>query len=358
MKVLLLSRYGYLGASSRYRSYQYLPFLRQQGFEIKVAPLLDDNYIQKLYSGQRSSLFRIAFAYLKRISNLMSCRNYDLIWIEKEAFPWIIGSIEAMLLQSNIPYIVDYDDATFHRYDQHNSPLVRRLLGRKIDRIMSNAALVIVGNDYLAERASSAGANRIEILPTVVDLARYPITPYPKNSTFVIGWIGSPLRASAYFKAIQPALKEICKDGSARVVAIGAGKMELEEVPLEIRPWSEATEVSDMQQFNVGIMPLTDTPFEKGKCGLKLIQYMACARPAIGSPVGVNQKIIDSGINGFVANSTEEWFTALQKLKNEPEVAQQMGVAGRSIVEEKYSLKIAVPKLVELLLQSAKRSVV
>lgn len=354
MKVLLLSRYGYLGASSRYRFYQYLPFLHQQGFEVNVCSLLNDQYIQKLYVGRRSSL-SIAFAYLQRLFQLITAQNYDLIWLEKEAFPWIPSLLESLLLKSKIPYVVDYDDATFHRYDQHTSPVVRQLLGQKIDRVMSQAALVIVGNSYLAARAKAAGANHVEILPTVVDLVRYPVSPYPKQR-FTIGWIGSPLKASAYFEAIQSALREICKDGSAQVVAIGAGTMELAGVPVVVKPWNEATEVSDMQQFNVGIMPLTDTPFERGKCGFKLIQYMACARPAIGSPVGINQKIIQHGVNGYTASTPEEWIDALQKIKADPELAQRMGVEGRTLVEKAYCLQVVAPKLAELLLQAAHRA--
>lgn len=352
MKILLLSRYDNLGASSRYRCHQYLPYLQQQGLEITVAPLLDNNYIKNRYLERHSSLSSmasIAVAYEQRISLLLESKKYDLIWLEKEAFPWFPAWLESLLFKSGIPYVVDYDDAVFHRYDQHSSGVVRWLLGQKIDRVMRDATLVIAGNNYLANRAIQAGAKRVEILPTVVNLERYPLPHPSENAIFTIGWIGSPLKSYTYLKQIYPALREICIDGSARVVAVGAAAIKLEDVPLQIIHWSEATEVEEMQKFDVGIMPLTDTPFERGKCGFKLIQYMASTLPVIGSPVGVNDEIIEHGVNGFKANNTEEWIEGLQRLKSNRDLRKSMALVGRKIVEEKYSLQITAPKLCQLL---------
>jgi glycosyltransferase involved in cell wall biosynthesis len=348
MKILLLGRYSDLGASSRYRFYQYLPYLREQGFDITVSPFLDNAYIQRRYSGQRTSLLKVVLTYGQRISSLLQSDRYDLIWLEKEALPWIPPWLESLLYKSRVPYLVDYDDAIFHQYDQHPSSLIRSLLGKKIDRVMHKAAMVIAGNDYLATHAYQSGAKKVEVLPTVIDLERYPLVARSENEVFTIGWIGSPMTCG-YLKEIQPALQKVCRDGKARVVAIGAKGLELEDVPLEIKPWSEATEVQNIQQFDVGIMPLSDSPFEWGKCGLKLIQYMGCACPVIGSPIGVNQKIIEPGINGFQASCQEEWVEAFQTLKNDPMLRKRMGEAGRVKVEEQYSLQAIAPKLAQLL---------
>jgi glycosyltransferase involved in cell wall biosynthesis len=279
----------------------------------------------------------------------LKSQKYDLIWLEKEALPWLPAWLELLLLRGRTPYVVDYDDAVFHRYDQHSASVVRWLLGQKIDRVMRNARLVIAGNDYLANRATQAGAKWVEILPTVVDLDRYPLSKAPQNEVFTIGWIGTPLKFFNYIKELAPVLKEICRDGGAKVVAIGAKETNIEDIPLEIKPWSEATEVKEMQQFDVGIMPLTDTPFERGKCGFKLIQYMASSRPVIGSPVGVNAEIIEQGINGFHASSQAEWLQAFQKLKNDRYLRESMGLAGRKLVEDKYNIKITAPRLLQLL---------
>lgn len=348
MHLLLLTRYGPLGSASRVRFYQYLPYLQAHGLKITVSPLLADEYVQRLYTGKRQSLTFLARAYLTRLRALLTAQKFDLIWLEKEALPWLPASLENAL--TRVPIVVDYDDAVFHRYDLHSNPLVRASLGRKIDAVMRHAALVIAGNDYLATRAQNAGANHIEILPSVVDITRHQPTNQPNNqpSPLTIGWIGAPVTAP-YLHAIQPALAEICTESDTRVILVGSGPLSLPNVPLAIRPWTEATEVENIQQFDVGLMPLPDEPFERGKCGYKLIQYMACALPVIASPVGVNQTIVEPGINGFLATTPEDWVKALRTLQQNPTLRRQMGLAGRQKVEEFYSLQANAPKLRKLL---------
>lgn len=348
MKILLLSRYDYSGASSRYRTYQYLPYLQQYGFEITVAPLFDGDYIKDLYTGCRKNILNILVAYGKRVDLMLRSKYFDLIWIEKEALPWLPNWVEHGLGLSRVPYIVDYDDAIFHRYDQHKFKLVRMFLGRKIDRIMKQAVLVVAGNDYLAGRARNAGSKRIKVLPTVIDIEKYQVTTQPNNNSFVVGWIGSP-STSGYLTLVASALKEICKQGDVRVVLVGAGKVDLPDVPVQYVSWSETTEVKEIQHFDVGIMPLPDKPWERGKCGFKLIQYMACSRPVVGSPVGVNCKIIEHGVNGYQALTNDDWIQALLMLKANKELRQRMGEAGRKLVETEYSLQVTAPQLAEIL---------
>jgi glycosyltransferase involved in cell wall biosynthesis len=353
VKVLVLSRHDRLGAGSRYRMFQYLPYLQQQGFETTVVSLLDDDYLSGRYAGTRANPVRLARAYARRCAALLTSQRYDLIWLQREALPWTPGWVESFLGRLGAPYVVDYDDAVFHVYDRHPSPMVRGLLGKKIDRIMRGAALVIVGNQYLADHARSAGAHRIEILPTVVDLTRYPPVPHPANDVFTIGWIGTPLTAR-YLDRVYPALKEVCADNQARLVAVGAGGLDWPDVPVEVRAWSEATEVAALQEFDVGIMPLPDTPFERGKCGLKLIQYLACSRPVVASPVGMNATLVTDGANGYLATGHEEWANALRALQRDRIQRFRMGEAGRALVEAQFSLDSAAPRLAELL-RSARR---
>ena len=349
IKILLLSRYENLGASSRYRSYQYIPYLRKEGIEIKAAPIFDNDYIKDLYTGRKKNLLKVLKAYVKRIINLYRVRDFDLIWIEKEALPWFPAWIEHKLGLSKATYIVDYDDAIFHRYDQHHFKLIRWILGKKIDRIMQYATLVLVGNEYLFERAKKAGAKRVELLPTVIDLEKYPTNSFNNNEIFTIGWIGSPV-TSHYLKLVMPALEEFYKKNTARIVLIGANKEKLTNIPVEYVSWSEETEIKEIQKFDVGIMPLPDNAWERGKCGFKLIQYMACGLPVVGVPVGVNAKIIKHGINGYQASNTNEWVWALQKLKGDQELRQKMGSAGRKIVEKEYCLQVTAPRLRDLII--------
>jgi len=348
MKILSLNRYESLGASSRVRFYQYLPYLKDQGIDVTVSPLLGDNYIENLYAGKPKQLGSLFKSYLRRIACLLKSKRFDLIWIEKELLPWFPAWGEKALFCLGVPYVIDYDDAIFHRYNLHPNFLVRTLLGPKIETVMRHASLVIVGNDYLLDYARKAGAVRVEYLPSVIDLNRYSLIVPAKNGTFCIGWIGSPV-TSHYLRLVEPALQQLCKDGSSRLVLVGSGKIGLNGIPMEVHAWSEETENADIQGFDVGIMPLPDDPWERGKCGYKLIQYMGSCTPVIASPVGVNQQIIDNGVNGFLANTQSEWIHALETLRANKSLRQSMGKAGRKKVEARYCLQVVAPRLVSLL---------
>jgi glycosyltransferase involved in cell wall biosynthesis len=356
MKVLALTRYGRLGASSRLRFYQYVPRLEQRGIVVTVAELSPDRYVARLYAGRRPSVASIAWDYVRRVRSLASIRRYDLLWIEKELFPGAPALVERLLSGLGIPYVVDYDDATFHRYDRSSNPLLRHLWPRKIDAVMRGAALVITGNRYLAERARSAGARRVEILATVVDPGRYPVRPQPAREPFTVGWMGTPV-TQRYLTPVAAALAGAMAEGD-RVRLVGADRVP-EEFPagmVELRPWAEETEAHDILSFDVGIMPLDDTEWERGKCGYKLLQYMAAGRPVIASPVGVNSEIVEPDVTGILAGTPEEWRSALTRLRDDPALRARMGEAGRRRVEAAYSLNLAEPRLRALLESASTRA--
>ncbi|WP_448208335.1 glycosyltransferase family 4 protein [Azospirillum sp. sgz302134] len=325
---------------------------------VSVAPLLPDSYLEALYNGRPRPLHCIATAYARRIVRIMEARHFDLMWIEKELLPWLPYGAERWFLESAPPYIVDFDDAWFHHYDRSRWPLVRRLLGRKLDRVMSRAALVTVGNAYLAGRAESAGARSIEILPTVVDLNRYTASPSPDGAERdgaerdgappVIGWIGSPI-TDHYLSLIADPLRRMVEGKDARICLVGATPGALGGVACDRHPWREDTETRHIAAFDIGIMPLDDTPWERGKCGYKLIQYMACGKPVVASPVGVNRDIVEHGVNGFLAESRQDWMDALRRLAADPDLRRRLGAAGRAKVERSYSLSGIAPRLIHLL---------
>ena len=284
---------------------------------------------------------------------MMFVRKFDLIWIEKELLPGFPCWFEKLLLKSDIPYVVDYDDATFHRYDMHRHWLVRKLLGNKIKWVMKSAAMVVTGNQYLAGYAAAAGAGHVVILPTVVDLNRYPEIDFQERQTFTIGWIGSPDNTS-YLSIINEALTEICqKDKRIKVVLVGAGPAEF-SFPFELIPWSEDTEAAMVQSFDVGIMPLPDEPWTRGKCGYKLIQYMACSKPVIASRVADKLGIIQPGINGYLADDKSEWTDVVFNLIAHPHLCRELGKKGRKKVEDYYSVQANISKLAGLLQKAAK----
>lgn len=349
-RVLFLTKYARNGASSRYRTYQYLPWFEQAGIQSQVMPLFDQAYLMHRYQSGHGHFRDMLRALLHRLAALIKARRFELVVVEKEVLPYFPALPERWLEWLGTPYLVDYDDALFHQYDQHKNKWVRRLLGQKIARVMRGAHRVTVGNEYLADYARRAGATRIEIIPTVIDLTRYPPPDFsrPAHQALIIGWIGSPSTAK-YLQAIAPALAQVCADGKSRVQLIGSGPVSLPGVPLEVLAWDEVTEIDRLRQFDVGIMPLPDEPWERGKCGFKLIQYMACGLPVVASPVGVNREIVEPGINGFLADTTEQWIQALRTLLLDAALRHRLGRAGRSKVEDHYSLQVTAPRLIDLI---------
>lgn len=358
MRILLMTRYGAKGASSRYRSLQYLAFLEQQGFQVDVHSLMDDEYLTNLYAGRRVNRKRMLRTFLSRALKLSRSRSYDLLWIEKELMPYIPAGIENLLRSHRVPFIVDFDDAIFHGYDQHQSLLVRKLLGGKIKNIVKHSSIVIAGNPYLAESLLKAGAPQVEILPSVVDLEKYKMKDHTDGRSGVptVGWIGTPMTAR-YLAIVEDAISDAAQKSPIKVLTIGISNMDVPKmnVAVETTPWSERTEVASLLQVDIGIMPLTDDPWARGKSGLKLIQYMACGLPVIASPVGVNRDIVEHGVNGYLCRTQEEWTDAIVSLSTDRELRSRLGSAGRRKVEEKYSLRSAAPRLASILKSAARR---
>lgn len=366
----MLPRYGRLGASSRLRLYQYLPWLNAARLRVDAAPLFGDGYVRALQQGRRPAL-EVLRAWTGRLSALLRQGAYDLVWLEKDALPWLPAALEQRLLGGRTPYVLDYDDAVFHGYDQHPRALVRRLLGDKHPRLMRGAAMVLCGNDYLADFARRAGAQRVELLPTAVDLRRYAPGDAPGDeprdvpgegaapaagdvrgdSPPRVGWIGQRATA-AYLLPCKALFERLQRQERARFVAVGVDAAAL-GLPMESVAWSEQTEVRSIAGFDVGIMPLADGPFERGKCGYKLIQYMACGLPVVASPVGVNRAIVEHGVNGFLAETPQQWEQALQALLGDAALRRRMGQAGRRKVERHYSVQVTGPRLAALLGEAA-----
>jgi glycosyltransferase involved in cell wall biosynthesis len=288
-----------------------------------------------------------------RLGALMRQRHYDLLWIEYELLPYAPAFVERLLVAGGPPYVVEYDDAVFHRYDQHRSALVRRLLGTKIDRVMRGAAVVVAGNAYLAARAAAAGAREIVSIPSVVDLDRYPAAPPPVATPPVIGWLGS-LSTAPSLAVVDGALSRVCAGGRARVVLVGAGPgAERRPYPCESRPWVDGREAAEIATFDVGIMPLADDPWSRGKCGYKLIQYLACGRPAVASPVGMNHEIVVPEVTGLLASTEDEWVAALERLLADAPLRARFGAAGRAHVASRFTLARTAPLVADTLRKAA-----
>lgn len=357
LRALLLPKYTRTAASSRYRILQYIPHLERAGIACSVSSLFDDEYINNLYRRGQRGARSVAVAYLRRLRTLRSVRRFDVALVQHEMFPYIPWRVERAAARLIEPYVQDADDAVFHNYDTSRSRLVRRALGGKICGVVAAAAHVVAGSAYLAEYARGVNES-VTLLPTVVDLDNYPPPASPAQchgDRFTVGWIGSPT-TGPQLREIEFALREFCGRRRARLVVVGSGPLDLDIPSVAFRSWSAETEVSDVSSFDVGIMPLADTPFLRGKCGFKLIQYMACGIPVIASGVGANTAIVRHGVDGLLAGSQEDWLTALEDLYADSTLREAMGRSGRARVEEQYCLQVTAPQMVSILKEAAARN--
>lgn len=355
MRVLALTRYDMLAASTRQRFRLYEPALAEAGIAVSYAPLFGNDHVQRLVSGRRASVAATIGAYAGRLHSLLTAGRFDVLWVHCEIFPYLPGLFERLASWTGKPIIFDYDDAIFHYYDDSRLPIVRRLLGRKLEPIMRTAAACLCGNAYLAQYAARF-CDRSIVLPTVVDTSVYQPAVRPGNGPVVVGWIGSPT-TWRNMQPLLPLLQELTGEGKIRVRAVGAGAGASADSfsGLQFIDWNGASEVADVQAMDIGIMPLLDRPFERGKSGYKLIQYMACGLPVVASPVGVNGDIVRDGENGFLASNSEQWRKALQMLIGDSELRERMGRAGRTRAETDYSLVAQAPRLVDVFREVSRR---
>lgn len=337
-KIIYFTKYTNLGASSRLRSIQYFPLLEEKGYKVLHKPLFSDNYLKALYKGSKMKFVYLIIAYFKRMFDLLELRKNYIIVIEKELFPFIPPFVEIGLRKLGYKYYVDYDDAIFHNYDLSTNPLIKKLLSDKIDRIMNNSYLVFAGNSYLEERAKKAQADQVVILPTVIDNKKYYKIENKNAEEFTIGWIGSP-STFKYIQKLFPVfyqLKE--KYPHLRVNIIGAKQEASTQDFINFIPWQEATEVDELNKFDVGLMPLDLSPWEFGKCSYKLIQYMGCHIAVLASPVGMNNDVVIPDYNGQLAEENE-WYNKIEKYIIDKNLTVLHGNNGRKLIDSKYNLK-------------------
>ncbi|MEQ6343180.1 glycosyltransferase family 4 protein [Vibrio cyclitrophicus] len=329
------------------RFFNYISFLKEHNF--RYSSLFDDKYIDKIYSGQGESILGVFFYYLYRLINVVKvCFNRDvsIVWIEKELFPYIPIPLEIVFNLCGKKVVYDYDDAIFHNYDKFW--LIYKI---KFIFIARSASVIFSGNEYISSFFTGLGAKNIALIPTVVDIIHYDNTNdiTHNNDEFNIVWIGTP-NTQKYLQNLDIAFNKLqTKYSNVRVNLIGASL----SVPLtcryQILDWNSSTEVRDIKKMDVGVMPLPDLKFERGKCGYKIIQYQACKLPVLASPVGVNVDIISHGVNGFLCSSSDDWFKYLEKLLNNRETALRMGLIGYKKINHKYTYQKVSKKISQTL---------
>jgi glycosyltransferase involved in cell wall biosynthesis len=344
LKILGLALYGSQAASTRYRLSQFAPGLKAAGIDLQVSALLGNEYLSKRFSGGGLPLSVMARDALARMQQLRVSDQFDAAIVHLELFPFVPGWVERALLRP--AYVYDMDDAFYLRYTIGAKRLLKPLLGRKFETVLSGAAAITAGNKTLAHYSSQFNRNVTEI-PTVVDVTRYVPRREKKRSVFTVGWIGSPSTAT-YLPWIVEPLARLGEEAPLEFVVIGGKAPKIPNVTVREIEWEEDKEVDLINTFDVGIMPLPDDPWARGKCAFKLIQYMACGVPVVASSVGANVDVVTPDC-GYLVQTSAEWQDALRSLRDDPALRGRMGAAARDRIVEGYSLHKALPRLTEVL---------
>ncbi|HVQ07448.1 MAG TPA: glycosyltransferase family 4 protein [Allosphingosinicella sp.] len=352
MKILALTKYDVRAASTRQRFVQYVPYLSAHGIEVEISPLLGDAYLRNLAQGVSTSRAGILPRYLGRARRLLR-KDFDLLWVQYDVFPYLPSLFERLAGLGGKPIVCDFDDAIFHLYDQHKRALVRRFLGSKLAPLLSRAAACICGNAYLQAYAARWCPNSV-VIPTVVDTERYLPAPRKadRQARPVVGWIGSPT-TWANVEPLLPTILPLLAELNADFHVVGAGPAARGIAGVTAIEWAEDREIAAVQAMDIGIMPLLDRPFQRGKCGYKLIQYMACGLAVVASPIGVNRTIVEDGATGLLADGPGDWARALRRLIADPELRRRMGAEGRRRAVAHYSLASQQGILLETLRAAA-----
>ena len=353
IKVLALSPIPEEGAGCRFRVSQYIPYLRAAGFEVTISAFYTPAFFKVVYRrghyAKKAAMFVLQTA--RRLRELLSVTEYDLVLLYREAIPLGPPLLERMIAARGIPIVYDFDDAIFlPNVSEANKAISFLKNPGRVATILRLSSEVVVGNNFLAEYARRH-SDSVTVIPTAVDTSRF--VPRPPDAVprqqLVVGWIGSPT-TFAYLEALAGVLRDVAARHDFVLKVSGAGRpVDFPGVNVQEVPWSMAEEVRLFNSCDVGVYPLTDDEWSKGKCGFKAIQCMACGVPVVAAAVGVNREIIEDGRNSFLASTPGEWVEKLGRLLSDAGLRHRMAVAGRQTIEQRYSLNVTAPQLASVL---------
>ncbi len=333
----------------RFRIEQWAPVLAAGGVELTYAPFETDELKAVLHTGGSvaAKIGAVSKNMRRRSRELDDIKDFDLVYLFREAAilgpPWF----ERKIAKAGVPIVFDLDDAIFVSYKSPSNGYLSYLkFPTKTAEICSLSAHIMPGNEYLRDYCSKYNQN-LTIIPTTIDTDKYTVIERPDPETVTIGWSGS-FSTVQHLDTIRDVLQELARTENFRLRVIGTPSYKIPGVDTEAMQWRSSTELDDLRAIDIGLMPLPDEDWSRGKCGLKALQYMALGIPTICSPVGVNSTIIKDGENGFLADGTAEWVEKLKLMLHSPGVRRNIGMAGRKTVEDEYSAKVIAPKVLEI----------
>jgi glycosyltransferase involved in cell wall biosynthesis len=356
--IAYFSKASSIGPSSRYRICQFLPYLSAVGMECRIFPLFGPVYYRILEFRNPVARLLVKVVYVggrlvKRSWDLMTLPRVDVVVIEGQLFPYAPAWLERLILRVLPTVVLEFDDAIY----------LTRFHQSKIPALLKSVSESVVGNEVLARYARQY-CSHVSVIPTVVDTRRFtpavgtePSAREDGQRLLRVVWIGLAYNLE-YLDIVVPALRALSEQGLVCFRVICSHPPVLKGVNMEFRPWSMDLEATDLRECHIGIMPLPDTEWARGKCGLKLLQYMACGLATVASPVGVNREIVRDNETGFLAASPSAWYEKLYRLCQDDELRARLGRAGRQRVEGSYSLARWGPLVAEHYLDLARRSAV
>ncbi len=355
MRVLFLIPHPIEAASGRYRVFQYLPWLRQQGIQCEVRPFMTPMFYRMLYRPGRlpQKVGLSAVALVKRLADVVRSAQADAVVVHREALPLGTALLERVIARVCPAFVFDFDDAIYLNHTSQSNGWARLLKsGKKTQTIIALSSQVVVGNQGLEAYAMRYNP-RVTVIPTSVDTASYhPRSENVRCNQLVIGWIGSHTTAN-YLRGIEPALAAITQRyPHVRIRVVGGGSAGLRLPGVESVGWTLDRELNELHQFDIGIMPMPDDEWARGKCGFKALLYMSVGIPVVASPVGVNRAIIREGVNGFLVADAPAWIARLSSLIEDAPLRVRLGQGGRAIVEAEYSLAVHAPRFHDVLRQA------
>jgi len=350
MKILFIVPYSTEGASNRFRVEQYLPYLDKEGIEYDIRPFVSSRFYKILYSKKQRTKKVIYFiqAFFNRIIDVIRLRRYDLVFIHRETCPFGPPIFEWLICKFKKPIIYDFDDAIFlHNYNLANKFYRFLKFPSKTKEIIKMSSRVIVPNIFLKEYAGKFNKH-IYIIPTPIDTDKFKIAEKSFNK-LAIGWVGSFTTAS-YLKVVFNAMQQLSKKYDFVLKIFGAGEIiSIPGVKIENYDWHLEEEAGYFQSMDIGIYPLIDILWARGKAGFKAIQYMAVGVPVVASSVGMVKDFIKDGVNGYLAITEEEWIEKISKLIEDSNLRRNIGLEGRKTVEERFSVKVNAPEYLRVI---------
>ncbi len=353
MRVLCLIPHPYEGASGRCRIFQYLPSLERAGMTATVRPFLSPAMFRLVYLPGHlpSKMAMAAVALTRRLTDLVRCAHADVVLIHREAVPLGTAFWERAIVGLGRPVVFDFDDAVYLDHTSEANAWTRAFRrGAKTATIIRLSRHVIAGNRVLADYAQRFNP-RVTVIPTPVDAERFTCRAGALSdpSRLIIGWMGSPTTAG-YLAPMQPVFEALTQRyPQLRIRIIGAQRVPLRLQNLELVPWRLEDEAAQLQTFDIGVMPMPDDDWARGKCGYKALLYMSAGIPVVAAPVGVNCDIVQDGVNGLLATDAASWTAALARLIEDAALRRQMGEAGRTALETRYSVAVNAPRFIHVL---------